>query len=227
MKSVMTDYLMIVLTGLVALAALCQAWFIWKQAQILQASENRTKERDVPIVRMTPLTRSFTQIAINNEITNKSYEGYTVTNAGFVDIEITYFHFEVGWLPSPAPGDSQTAKISFEPVTHHGDATVSTISLPHRLRHGESFHVLFDRDQLVSESAKLGGETPVHMRPYCNDSLGNKHHPHHWISFLKDNRTSFHNEPSPGRITEEELEKLKPSEQRRYAHWTSLHVPPP
>lgn len=221
---------MIVLTGVIALAALCQAWFIWKQAQILKASEKRAKERDVPTVRITPLARGFTRIVLkepNDEVTRQSYEGFTVTNAGFVDIEITSFQFEVGWLPSTAPEDSPTARISFEPVTQHGDATVSTMSLPHRLRHGESFQVLYDRGQLVSESAKLGGEAPVHMRPYCNDSLGNKHHPHYWIAFLKDERTSFHNGPSPGRITEEELDQLKAVERRRYAQWSSANVPPP
>ena len=221
---------MIVLTGVIALAALCQAWFIWKQAQILKASENRAKERDVPMVRMTPLTRSFTCIVLNkpnDEVTETSYEGFTVTNAGFVEVEITSFSFEVGWLPSTATQDSSTSLISFEPVRLHGDSTVSTMSLPHCLRHGESFHVLFDRDQLVRESAKLGGETSVHLRPYRNDSLGNKHHPHHWIAFFEDNRTSFHDGPSPGRVTEEELEQLKPAQRRRYAQWSSANVPPP
>ena len=177
---------MIVLTGVIALAALYQAWFIWKQARILKASENRAKERDVPSMRMTPLTRSFTRIVLNQhteEVTETSYAGFTVTNAGFVQVEITSFSFEVGWLPSTATQDAATARISFEPVRLHGDSTVSTMSLPHRLRHGESFHVLFDRDQLIRESAKLDGETPIHLRPYCNDSLGNKHHPHHGSFF--------------------------------------------
>ena len=227
---VVTEWLMIILTGTIALAALCQAWFIWKQAQILEASDKRAKKRDVPMVRMTPLTSSFTEIALmepKDKVTQKSYEGFTVTNSGFVDVEITSFKFEVGWLPSTATQEPPTALIDFEPVKQHGETTVSTMSLPHRLRHGESFQVLFDRDQLVRESVKLGGEAPIHLRPYCNDSLGNKHHWKAWIAFHADNRTSFHTGPSPGRVSEEERGVMKPAERRQYEQWSTTIVPPP
>ena len=142
-----------------------------------------------------------------------------VTNSGFVDIEITSFAFEAGRLPNTGQEDFPTAVMEFTPVERFKDFTVSTMSLPHRLRRGESFTVRYDNAKLVEESERIGGESPVHLRPYCRDSLGNKHMPHHWFVYKEGNPTMSVGGPSLGRISEEEFNGLSRAGRRRYSRW--------
>ena len=181
----------IVLTFVIAVAVIAQAWFTRTQARMFKESERRAG---------------------------------TVTNAGFVDIEIRSFAFEVGRMLNNGEDDYPTAEIMFQPVTRLGQATFSTMLLPHRLRHGESFSVLYDRAQLVEESTKLSGETPVHMRPYCHDSLRNKHMLDVWIVYRKGNNTSYVGGPTPGRISEEDWNQLKPAERQRGSRWSRRSI---
>lgn len=208
------------LTVVIAVAVIAQAWFTKKQAQLLETSEQRARDRDKPVVRIvsSPLNMSHRDAAGN--LTSTNFEGFIVTNAGFLDIEITSFAFEVGRLPNSGEDDSPTAEIVFSPVTQFEGVTVSTMSLPHRLQRGESFSIRYDNAHLVNESKKIGGETPVHLRPYCQDSLGNKHMPDHWIVYYKPNSTAAVNGPSPGRISEEAFNRLSRAEKQRYSRWT-------
>lgn len=206
------------------IALTAQAYFTHKQARLLEKSEQRARDRDRPTVRITPLSRSVVRPGPSGDLTTTSYEGFTVTNAGLMDVEITSFVFEVGGMANSGGDDSPTAEVTFEPVMHYGDGTISTMALPHRLRHSESFKVLYDAAKLVEESTRLGGETPVHMRPYCQDSLGNKHMPNHWMVYKKVNAVTFVEGPSPGRISEEEWRQLTRAEQQRYSRWTRRSV---
>ncbi len=100
------------------------------------------------------------------------------------------------------------------------------MSLPHSLRGGESFRVLYDTEILVDESARIGGETPAHMRPYCRDSLGNKHMPDFWVIYKTDNVTVFVDGPSPGRISEETWVQLTAEEKQRASSWSVRKIGP-
>ena len=210
----------ITLTVVIAVAVLAQAWFTRRQAQLLEESDRRARQRDEPAVRITSLAHSSTRFGQSGDVTTESWDGFTVTNAGLRDIEITSFAFEIGRALNRGDDDHPTAEIMFEPVE------LSTMSLPHRLRNGESFQVLYDREKLVAESARIGGETPAHMRPYCRDSLGNKHMPDHWTVYRPNNHTAFEEGPSPGRISEEHWDQLKPRERRRYSRWSKQSIGP-
>ena len=212
----------LVLTAIIMLAVIAQACFTRTQARLLRESQRWAREREKPAVRITSLSHTMSRGSADG-FTTTSFEGFTVTNAGFVDIEITLFAFELGRMLNSGENDSPTAEITFQPVMQHGQTTLSTMSLPHRLRPSESFKILYDSTQLVEESTSIGGETPVHMRPYCLDSLGNKHTPNHWIVY-RDNHITFVDGPSPGRISEEDWKKLKPREQQRYSHWSKRGV---
>ncbi len=207
----MTDWLMVVLTACIVVATLVQAWYIREQKRILKTREERDQAEATPSLRFL--------LADSDSST-----GFTVTNAGTRDIEITEFTFEAGWLPSSGHDDSPTAKLRFRQVeSGHGPPAMS---LPHRLRHGESFRAMFEKEKLVREAAALGGESPVHLRPYCLDSLGNKHKPDHWTVYRDNCTIAFAPGPSPGRISEEELEKLpRARRQHRYSRWAARNIP--
>ncbi len=155
--------------------------------------------------------------------TRKSFDGIAVTNSGYLDIVITEFAFETGRINSNGDDDSLTAVIVFHPTVRYGQNTISTMLLPHRLRYGESFRVLFDREILIRESTRIDGITPVNMRPFCRDSLGNKHKPDFWVVYESDNSTAFFKGPSPGCVSEEEWENLSAEEQLRY-QWNEITV---
>ena len=212
------------LTVVIAIAVVAQAWFTKTQARLLETSEKRARDRDKPAVRIVSSPFSVSHRDADGDLTSTSFEGFTVTNAGFLDIEITSFAFEVGRLPNSGDDDSPTAEIVFSPVAQFEGLTVSSMSLPHRLRRGESFSVRYDNAQLVNESREVGGEAPVHMRPYCRDSLGNKHMPDHWLVYRKVNSMAAVEGPSPGRISEEAFERLSRTEKRRYSRWTRRAV---
>ena len=207
----------VILTGVISIAVIAQAWFTYKQAEMLEQSEKRTRDRDKPRVGIIPLSHNVVTLGA----TTRSFEGFTVTNAGFMDIEISSIGFEVGRvLRSVVREEAIVSEISFPHVLVHEQATLSTVALPHRLRPGESFKVQYDEDMLVRESLRIGGSTPIHMRPYCMDSLGNRHTMKHWIAYGKG-RVGLHDSPSPGRISEEDWRELSKDEQRKW-QWKSI-----
>lgn len=214
----------VILTIVIAVAVIAQAWFTRTQARLLRESERWAREREKPKVRIVGSNRSVARVDRSGVSTTAEFSGFTVTNAGLADIEITSFAFELGRMLQGGEEDYPTAEIEFTPVGRHALVPVSTMSLPHRLRHGESFSVLYDRERLVEESLNIGGETPVHMRPYCHDSLGNKHMLDHWIVYRKDNHTAFVDSPSPGRISEEDWNQLSRAERQLGSRWSRRGV---
>lgn len=213
------QWINIALTVVIAVAVGAQAWFTRQQARLLKASDRWARERESPTLRIVPLAHRIGRVGPSGDLTTKSFDGFTVTNSGFRDLEITSFAFETGRVLDGDEDAHTTAEIVFAPVE------LSTMSLPHRLRPGESFTILHDRMKLVEESTRIGGETPVHMRPYCRDSLGNKHMPYHWMIYKKG-ETVFVDGPSPGRISEDELGQLKPAKRRRISSWSQRQIGP-
>ena len=213
----LNQWINIVLTVVIVFAVSAQAWFTRAQALLLKESEQRARDRDKPSVRIVPLTSHIKYSGPSGDTKFTTFQGFTVTNAGFIDVQITAFAFEIGRVISRGEDHFPTTEVVFPPVTQFEQATISTISLPHRLRYGESFSVLYDLAQLVAESARLGGETPVHMRPYCQDSLGNKHVPGHWTIYQDLSMFISVDGPSPGRISEEDWSQLSAEKQQRYS----------
>lgn len=222
----LNQWINIVLTVVIVVAVSAQAWFTRAQAGLLKESEQRARDRDKPKLRIVELSQGVSRIDPSGDNIHTSFDGFTVTNAGFADIEITFFAFEVGKLPSTEDDESPVDQVQFSPVTQHDGTILSTMSLPHRLQPGESFRVLFDEEQLVSESTKIGDGPPVHMRPFFLDSLGNKHTLDHWVVYMGKGSVAGAHGPSPGRISEEDWNHLKPKERDRYSRWTRLSVPP-
>ena len=194
----------------------------------MQQAAERDDERDKPRLRFAVLNHSFVR-DVDGVFTNVKFIGFSVANAGFRDVEVTYFAFELGRALHSHGKRNPTSEIAFEPVTSYEGSTLSTMKLPHRLRPGESFTVRHTASIVEGMAAKIGGPTtPVHMRPFCRDSLGNKHVPDFWVSY-KDDATGLEGGPSPGRISEEQLKTLSPSERAKYddAGWSTSTVADP
>ena len=212
-----------VLTAIIAAAMVGQWWFIRRQAKLLEKADRQRRERDKPLVRITPFGHRFGSVDTGGDATTREFDGFTVTNAGFRDIEITSFVFEIGKLLD-SRDDPATSEITFTPVDKHRETVLTTTELPHRLKPGESFKILYDTARMIEETIRIGGETPIRMRPYCRDSLGNKHMPHHWLTYKK-NQTAFFDGPSPGRISEEDWVRL-PESKTRNTRWQTSSVGP-
>lgn len=194
------------LTFVIMIAVLAQAWFTRVQAQLLRKAEEQRLERQKPKVRIIPHVWTIGKIDASRNSTDKKFDGFVVINAGFTDIEITTVVFETGRVLSEEQGDP-THRIFFNPVEEYEGERISTMQLPHRLRVGESFKVLYDRDRLVGASTEVGGDQAIHMRPRCEDSFGNEHVLHHWMKYEED-LLSFQGGPSAGRISEEDWDQL-------------------
>ena len=221
-----TDSLMVLLTVVLAVLTLIIAgltllmvFLVHKQWRVQNATEERSRERDIPRIKISA-ERHRMGPTFGIELAE-----LTVANDGLVDVEIRLFAFEVGALRKDSPGIS-TAEIHLTPRTpDHGPAVI-VMSLPHRLQPAESFSVFFDRKLLVEESVKLGGGAPVRLRPFCRDSLGNKHTMDRWIGYCPDNHTAFEFSASENRISEENLAKLNAEERRLYDGWGATYIPP-
>ena len=210
------------LTAIIAFAVAVQAWFTKKQADLLTEAREHEAEKAKSKLRIVPLTFSTGVVPLEGDHKSVDFIGFTVTNAGSFDVEVSKYKFELGRLPTSPGAESPTAELMFPVVETHEDKVVSTMSLPHRLRPGESFKVLHRETQIVRETAKIGGESPVHMRPCFFDSLGNKHVPEHghWFAYRANSLTA-ESGPSPGRISEEDYERLSEHDRKRYSSWTS------
>lgn len=208
-----------VLTLVIAGLTLLMVFLVHKQWRVQHASEERSRRRDEPKVK----------VSAQNSRMGPAFSGglveLTVANEGLVDVEVRSFAFEVGALRRGSPGVS-TAEIHIGPETPDHGPSVTIMSLPHRLRPAESFSVFFDRNRLVEESARLGNGTPARLRPFCHDSLGHKFTIDRWVTYVSDSHTSYDVGPSSDRISEEDLSKLSPEERRLYDSWGATYVPP-
>ncbi len=221
-----TDSLMVSLTVVLAVLTLIivgltlvMVFLVYKQLRGQNASEARSRDRDISKVKISA-NRYRMGPTFSSDLV-----ALTVANGGLVDVEIHSFAFEVGALRTGSPG-IPTAEIHLKPETPDHGPAVTMMSLPHRLRPAESFSVFFDRNRLVEESVKLGGGEPVHLRPFCHDSLGHKYTMDRWIAYMPDNHTSLAFSPSADRISEEDLAKLCPEEQRLYGNWGATYIAP-
>lgn len=213
------QWIYLILTSFICVAVTAQALFTHRQARLLEEANRRQRELEKPKVRIEATDLVHTRTDSTGKTTEKRFTGFTVTNAGARDIEIVSFAFEIGRVYPAKHNDHGTEAIEFTPVrSKPHERQLTTMALPHRLRPSESFSAMYDMLRLIGESAKIGGETPVHMRPYCRDSLGNKHMLPHWKVYRLDGVTAV-DHPSPGRISEEDWHALR-REERRDGKWT-------
>ena len=196
------QWMIIVLTVIIAVAVVVQAWSTVKQARISDEMRRREDERTRPrlIVESTNLVSS-----------DASFVGFNVTNASPFDVTVTSLGCECA-IPLDSEGPVTILTDFPNPVQTHNGNGISTMSLPHKLGHGETFTVLFDRKNIQDHLADGGASELV--RPQFRDSLGGMHTSVPWIAY-KGSATVMHPDPGPGYGNEEDWRK---SIARRSAH---------
>ena len=203
------DILMVVLTGIIAWSVLWQARYTKRLAEISVQSEQRALERSKPEIRFAQRN-----LAILSGDIDKSFVGFSVTNASPFDVTITSFNLSLG-MPAEITED---CPIMLSLMVYHVDQyrgrPLSDFSLPRRLSYGESMLILYDEDEAISALKYEGKGRPLRIQPQCEDSLGNHHTMDCWIDWNRKPVATF-SDPGPGRITEEQwrdqLAKSRPS----------------
>ena len=205
------QFLMIVLTGIIAYSAIKQARYVKEQARLAKEqarlfaeSEARHRERDQPNVRISHASYGFGEGTAAGNRQSKTFVGLVYANASPFDITVTSVEFEVG-VPADTPIEDSTAPVRslpFKPVREYKGTKLSD-SLPRRLRHGETITMLYAEDVLLEKLRKHGGGEPAAVLPVCHDSLGNKHRADAWTVWGKDS-LGGRADPGPGYITWDE-----------------------
>jgi len=227
----------IVLTFLIAVGVGAQAWFVYVQAQSLKRAEKLAedahtsareqeklaREREKPTLRFGTYTRdtsSLTAEEPSGNVERTRDVGFTVTNVGYVDVIITQIVLERG-VPSDGMDDGDPTEIVPTPVAETSGSDrkpLSTMNLPHRLRRGESFEVVYPDSALRKWNSLGNPKVPSRLRPYCMDSLGNRLTSDYWMSWSTSPPCStVHAEPDSGRVSPEQWVR-KYGEERR-PHW--------
>ena len=196
---------MIVLTVIIAGAVVVQAWSTVKQARISDEVRRREDERTKPRLIVVP-----TNLAVDDG----SFVGFNVTNASHFDVTVTSLSCECA-IPLNREGPVTVLTDFPNPVQTHNGNGISTMSLPHKLGHGETFTVLFDRKNIQDHLADGGASELV--RPQFRDSLGGVHTSVHWIAY-KGSATVMHPDPGPGCGNEEDWRRsiARRSARRRF-----------
>ena len=229
----------IVLTFLIVVGVGAQAWFVYVQAQSLKRAEKLTEDTIASAKEQEKLARVREQPALkfgiythnvssrvedpSADVQRLSNVGFTVTNVGYVDVIITQIVLERG-VPNDGLDDGDPTEIVPTPMadTFGGDKRpMTTMDLPHRLRRGESFAVVYS-DSTMRRWNSLGNpDTPSRLRPYCMDSLGFKLSCDHWVSWTNSPPcTTIHGEPDIGRVSPEDWVREHGEERR--PHWRLL-----
>lgn len=190
------QWTMIILTVIIAGSVVVQAWSTVKQARISDEVRRREDERTRPrlIVVPTNLTKD-----------DASFVGFTVTNASHFGVTVTSLGCECA-IPLNSEGPVTGLTDFPNPVMTHNDDDVSNMSLPHKLRHGETFRVLFNGKNIENQLADEGASELV--RPQFRDSLGGVHTSVHWIAY-KGTATVMYPDPGPGYGDKEDWRRSK------------------
>ena len=167
-----------IVTSKLSKSAKQQTRFIKRQTEILSVSEERSQDRDMPklLLRQTGHTIGY---STSDGSMIKHFEGFTVTNAGAVDVTVAAVGATFA-IPSNDPSTASLRSINLAPKEWHGFALRGD-DLPVKLRTGDFATYMFDCDELE----EIG--LPFQWR--CEDSLGSTHNIDGWYTHSGDTLT--------------------------------------
>ena len=194
---VLLTAIMVLLTAIIASSAWSQAKSTQRQARLLEQQMEGEKARNTPKVSFNRNTYTYEQI---------SFHGFTLTNSSPFDITITWFGL-LGGIPEPEWHKTFTPIFNPPPIEEYKGHKLSDCRVPHRLKYGETMTVYFDDFVNFLLKNKETGQ-PIRVKPYCYDSLGNRHTMDNWLMWGKDSSAAFL-DPGPGFITEEEWHRRR------------------
>ena len=183
------EFIMIILTIIIACSAYSQARNTKKQAQLLKEAEERNTESRIILT------------SYNKYNNGTRYVGFSIKNESFFEVTITSFDLELGIPEDSNRLDAPIVIIS--PITESEDGELPDSTLPRRFGYGDSMQILYNETEVVEMLRVEENDQPARVRPRCYDSLGNKYTMNHWITWEKS-YTAMFDEPGPGYLTEEE-----------------------
>lgn len=179
--------LLVVVTRQLAKAAGRQTEYLRQQTKIQKAIQRRTQDRDIPKVRMVSKSHSIGHLSADGTHELKKFEGFTITNAGAIDVTITYAGPAFA-VPASEPDTVRT----WHGLRAHAEwygVTIPNDRIPAKLQPGELITVLYDADDLVRIDRAFLLE--------CQDSLGNTYTSDYWMR-VEPGRVVFQEGPGEG-----------------------------
>lgn len=170
--------IIVCLTTIIAVAAVVQATSAIVQVNLFAESALQDRQRERPSLMISPVFSPLTREPgkVGFDIVNRSHFQITIDTVG---------------LTKGSPIDDEEAKraaksIGLPYVTKSTKSDMSDLVLPVKLGYGEALEVRYERDKIIDELSKWTGKTPLPVRPYCIDSLGNYHYtPDLWITWTE------------------------------------------
>ena len=193
---------MVLLTAIIAYSAWSQAKSTRNQAELLEQQLIREAARNKPTVAFVSSSYS-----IHDGDGRVSFVGFALTNSSSFDITITEFGL-LGGIPERKWEKTFTPRIQPRVEEEYKGHQVSDCRVPRPLKYGETMTVLYAEHNLPIHLTNKETGQPIRVKPYCYDSLGNRHTMDNWLMWGKDSSAAFL-DPGPGFITEEEWHRRR------------------
>lgn len=195
LATALATFMLVVVTALLAIvtrqlakAADRQTEYLRQQTEIQQETQRRELERNIPKVRIVSLSHSLGHIGIDGTQESRDFEGFTITNAGMVDVTITQAGLAFG-VPQSEPNTIRSDPGLQRAAPEWRGFTIPNDPLPAKLKRGDRITVLYDANDLI----RIGRA----FLPECWDSLGNRYTSSHWVR-VDPNRVVFEDGPGEG-----------------------------
>ena len=185
---VVVTALLVIVTWQLAKAANRQTQYLRQQTEIQKEAQRRELERETPKVKIVSLSHSFSHIGADGAQKSRSFEGFTIANAGMVDVTITSAGLAFG-VPQSEPNTIRADPSLQRAAPEWRSWKIPNDPLPTKLQRGDRITVLYDADDLI----RIGRA----FLPECWDSLGNRYTSDHWVR-VGPNRVSFEDGPGAG-----------------------------
>ncbi|MDE0538612.1 MAG: hypothetical protein OXH94_07775 [Rhodospirillales bacterium] len=146
-----------------------QTKLIERQTEIQKENQERAVDRDKPNLLLRQKGQSVGRVTEDGH-TDKQFDGFTITNAGAVDVTITGVA-AVFAVPAGDPGVPSAQSLQLAPREWMG-FSIEGDDIPVKLKPGDIATFMFDSNDL----GRIG-------RPYqwrCQDALGNTHQAEGW-----------------------------------------------
>ena len=175
---VVATIMLAIVTRQLSRSAKRQTLLIERQTDILQENQRMAVERDEPKLLLRQTSHTIGRLTEDGH-TNTHFDGFTITNAGAVDVTITGVGASFA-VPVGDPDASSTSSLQLAPREWKG-FRIGGADIPVKLEPGDIATYLFDGDVLERTNR------PFQWR--CQDSLGTTYEAEGWYRRSQDTLT--------------------------------------
>ena len=176
---VVATVMLAIVTRQLSKSAKRQTRLIERQTEIQLESQQMAADRDQPKVLLRQTSQSVGRVTEAGH-TNKHFDGFTITNAGAVDVTITGVGASFGVPVGDPDASSRQSSLQLAPKEWDG-FSIRGDDIPVKLEPGDIATFMFDSDDLERT------DRPFQWR--CQDSLGNTYEVEFWWRRSQDTLT--------------------------------------